>query len=408
MRESNLLTVLKVTKLSAPGRYLDGHGLYLDIAPGGSKRWMLRYMRHGRAREMSLGPVHTVTLSNARERAQRARLMLVDGIDPIDQRRRARETEKTERAGRVTFKDAAERYIKAHTAGWRSAKHADQWASTLKNYAYEMIGDLPVADVTTNHVTKILEPIWDQKNETARRVRGRIEAVLDWAKARGLRSGENPARWRGHLDKLLSKRSKAETVRHHPSLAYGELPAFMTELRASTSLSARLLEFIILTAARTSEATGARWVEFDLESKTWTVPGSRMKSKRDHCVPLSGRAVEILKALPRIEGVPFVFPGAKTGASVSNMASLELLRGMREDLTVHGFRATFRTWAAEQTNFPREIAEAALAHVISDKTEAAYQRGALLEKRRKLMDAWAGYCARAASDGMVVPIKAAS
>lgn len=399
-RESNRLNALKVSKLKAPGRYNDGHGLYLQVSKWGTKAWVFRFMKNGRARHMGLGPLHTLTLQEARERARKARQALLDGIDPIEDRTALRRAERAEAAKRITFKEAAEKYIAAHRAGWKNAKHADQWEATLTTYAYPTIGNLSVADVDTAHVLKIIEPIWGSKTETASRVRGRIESVLDWATARKFRQGENPARWRGHLDKLLPARAKVQKVEHHPAMPYADVSAFVREIREGGSISALALEFTILTACRTGEVTGARWEEFDFAKKVWTIPGERTKSGRDHRVPLSPRALAILKEVPRIKGNPYVFTGAREGQHLSNMAMLELLREKRGmKFTVHGFRSSFRDWAGEVTNFPREIAEAALAHVLGDKTEAAYQRGDLLEKRRKLMEAWAGYCDRPAVKG---------
>lgn len=392
MRESNRLSAIKVTKLKEPGRYSDGHGLYLQVSKWGTKAWVFRFMKNGRARHMGLGPLHTLTLQEARERARKARQALLEGIDPIEERTSVRLTERAEAAKRLAFKEAAEKYIAAHRAGWKNAKHADQWESTLSTYAYPIIGNLSVANIDTAHVLRIIEPIWGTKTETASRVRGRVESVLDWATARKFRQGENPARWRGHLDKLLPARSKVQKVEHHPAMPYADVGAFIHEVRAGSSISAQALEFTILTACRTAEVTGARWDEFDFVHKVWRVPGVRTKSGREHRVPLPSRALAILKEVPRIKDNPFVFHGAREGQHLSNMAMLELLRERRGDkFTVHGFRSSFRDWAAEQTNFPREIAEAALAHVLGDKTEAAYQRGDLLEKRRRLMDAWTRY-----------------
>ncbi|MCC7253177.1 MAG: integrase arm-type DNA-binding domain-containing protein [Hyphomicrobium sp.] len=388
---------MKVAKLKEPGRYADGHGLYLQVSQWGTKAWIFRFMKNGRARHMGLGPLHTLTLQEARERARKARQALLDGIDPIEDRTSLRLAARAEAAKRMTFKEAAEKYIAAHRAGWKNEKHADQWEATLSTYAYPVIGNLSVADIEIGHITRILEPIWTEKTETASRVRGRIEAVLDWASVRGHRTGENPARWRGHLEKILPSKTKVRAVRHMPAMPYAEVGAFVRELRDVNSISAQALEFTILTACRTAEVTDARWDEIDFAKKIWTVPGERTKSGRPHRVPLSPRAIEILKTVPRIKGNPFVFHGAREGQHLSNMAMLEALRERRDrTFTVHGFRSTFRDWAAEQTNFPREIAEAALAHVLGDKTEAAYQRGDLLEKRRKLMEAWAGFCARPA------------
>lgn len=392
MAEVAKLTALKVSKLSKPGRYGDGAGLWLQVSRSGTKAWILRYMLHGRAREMGLGPLHTVSLADARLRAREARTKLLNGVDPIDERLQNRLRMRADAARRVTFRAAAEQFIAAHEAGWRNAKHAAQWSASLEAYAFEVIGEASVAAIDTPHVMQVLEPIWREKPETASRVRGRIEAVLDWAAARRLREAENPARWRGHLDKLLPPRSKVRTVRHHPAMAFTDVPRFVSELRAKNGISARALEFAILTAARTGEVIGAMWPEIDLDAGVWTIPRERMKSGREHRVPLSPRASAIIKALPAVKGDGHVFPGGRKGSGLSNMALLELLRDMRgPGLTVHGFRSSFRDWAGETTAYPREVAEAVLAHVIGDRAEQAYRRGDALEKRRGLMIEWAAY-----------------
>jgi len=396
-REIGRLTALKVGRIDRPGMYADGGGLYLRVTRDGTKNWVYRYMLDGRPRWMGLGPVAIYGLQEARGRALDARRLRHDGIDPIDTRRAARLRERLEAAKAVTFRQCAESYIAAHRSGWRNAKHAAQWDATLATYAYPSIGALPVQAIDTGLVCKVLEPIWTAKPETAGRVRGRIEAILDWAKVRGYRAGENPARWRGHLDKLLPARSKVRQVEHHAALPYAELPSFLANLREQEGIAACALEFLILTAARTGEVIGARWRELDLLDKTWTVPAERMKAHREHRVPLSARALDIVQKLsalrPADEAVDFVFPGGKAGAPLSNMAFLMLLRRMeRADLTAHGFRSTFRTWAAERTGFQREVIEAAMAHTIESKVEAAYQRGDLFDKRRRLMQQWSTFC----------------
>ena len=332
--------------------------------------------------------------------------LLREGVDPIDARRTARNAARLEEARGLTFKDCAERYIAAHEAGWRNAKHRAQWRSTLETYAFPALGELPVAAIDTALVMKVLEPIWQAKSETAGRVRGRMEAVLDWAAARNYRTSDNAARWRGHLDKLLPARSRLARVQHHAALPWRNLPAFMAELRGQTGTSARALEFAILTAGRTGEVIGATWGEIDEGAKVWTVPAERMKGGRTHRVPLCERALEIVKSLPR--GGDHVFGGERAGKPLSQMALLMTLRRMnRDDLTVHGFRSTFRDWAAECTSFPREVAEAALAHAIPDKVEAAYRRGDLFERRRQLMKVWSRYCSSGVATGAVVPIRQA-
>ena len=402
----NRLTAVKVQKIAGRGRYADGGGLYLQVSEWGTKAWLFRYKLDGKARQMGLGSVNTFSLAEARERARLARQLLADHLDPIDARRGRRMQGKAEAAKQVRFKEAAEKYIAAHRAGWKSEKHAGQWATTLETYAYPVVGDLSVAAIETAHVLKVLEPIWTSRTETASRLRGRIEAVLDWATARQLRQGENPARWRGHLDKLLPAKTKVRKVKHHDALPYGDVPEFMAKLRAMDSVSARALEFTILTAARTGETIGALWPEIDFATKVWTVPGTRTKSGREHRVPLSERALEILAALPREDGNEHVFIGARAGKGLSDTAMLKLLRGIDDTgLTVHGFRSSFRDWAGNQTNYPREVAEAALAHRVGDATEAAYRRSDALEKRRKLMQAWASYCERPTSSGQVTPMR---
>jgi integrase len=379
--------------------YPDGGGLYLRIAEDGGRAWVYRFMLNRRQREMGLGRLVDVTLAEARRKAQDARALKAQGIDPIEAKRARRAAERAEKARTVTFQDAAQAYIRSHKAGWRNAKHGDQWENTLKAYAYPHIGNLPVQEIDAGLVLKVLEPIWSAKTETASRVRGRIEAILDWATARGHRKGDNPARWRGHMENLLPKRAKVKRVQHHPALPYAEIGAFMADLRKQEGLAALALELLILTATRTSEAIAARWDEIDLKAKVWTIPADRIKAGREHRVPLSAQAVAILKSLqearekmPDGEPCPWVFPGVR-GKSLSNGAILSLLRRMkRSDITAHGFRSTFRDWAAEQTAFPRDVAEMALAHAISDKVEAAYRRGDLYEKRKKLMEGWASYC----------------
>jgi integrase len=375
-----------------------GGGLYLRVTDDGAKNWVFRFMLNGRARSMGMGPLHTVNLAEARKRAGEHRLQRHDGIDPIEARRAERLQVRLDAAKARTFKECADGYIKAHRAGWRNGKHAAQWEASLATYAEPVIGNLSVQAIDTGLVLKVLEPIWAAKPETAGRVRGRIEAVLDWAKVHGYRTEENPARWRGHLDKMLPALGKVRRVEHHAALPYAELPAFLVELREQEGIAARALEFTILTAARTGETIGARWTELDLLDKTWTVPAERMKARREHRVPLSARALAILEELHahRHADDGFIFPGGKLGKPLSNMAFLMLLRRMeRGDLTAHGFRATFKTWASERTSFQNEIVEAALAHVIGSKVEQAYRRGDMFEKRRRLMRQWATFCTTA-------------
>ena len=407
-RKIGRLNALSVSRAKLPGMYPDGGGLYLQVTSAGARSWLYRYMLHGRSREMGLGPLHAVSLSDARTMAADCRRVRAAGADPIDMRKSARDAARLEAARTITFKAAAEAYIAAHRHGWRNAKHAEQWTTTLETYVYPAFGSSSAQDVGVADVLKVIEPMWSTKTETANRVRGRIEAILDWAKARGHRQGENPARWRGHLDNLLPARSRVHRVKHHKALHYTAIGAFMPSLRQQPGVSARALEFLILTAARTSQTLGARWSEFDLHRALWTIPVDRMKAGKEHRVPLSARAVAILKEMQAECAGQFVFPGLKRGRPLSDMALLALVRRMkRDDVTPHGFRSTFRDWAEEQTNFSREVSEMALAHTIRDKVEAAYRRGDLFEKRRRLMDAWARYCGTPKPETDVIPIRAA-
>ena len=385
------LTAIGVEKLREPGRYGDGGGLWLQVRTSG-KSWLFRYTRKGVARHLGLGSARDVSLAEARTKAAECRKRLLLGIDPLEARRAAQAQAQFEIANATSFRECAERYIVSQETAWRNAKHRQQWRNTLATYAYPLLGQAAVSAVDTGLIMKVLDPIWTEKPETASRVRGRIESVLDWAKARDYRQGDNPARWRGHLDKLLPSRRRVANVRHHAALPYPEIPAFMEQLRARVGVSARALELLILTSTRTSEAIKARWIEFDFGTKSWVIPAERMKAGHDYRVPLSDRAMALLQELP--SETEFVFPGgrAMTG-HLSNMALLSLLRRMgRTDLTSHGFRSSFRDWAAERTTYPNHIVEMALAHTIGNKVEAAYRRGDLLAKRSHLMQDWAQYC----------------
>jgi integrase len=404
-REIGRLSALKVGRLKEPGMYPDGAGLYLQVSGTGTKSWIYRFMLAGRAREMGLGPLHTVPLADARKLAQDARRLRLAGVDPIEDRRQRLEALRAEQARTVTFDEAAGAYIGAHETGWRNAKHGAQWRATLKAYASPVFGRISVKEIDTGLVAKALEPIWATKTETASRVRGRIESVLDWAAARGHRTGDNPARWKGHLENLLPNRSKVQKVVHRPALPYDEIGPFIGQLREQDGVAAAALEFLILTATRTGETIGARWSEINVPNAMWTIPAERIKAGREHRIPLSDRAVRILSALKKEQLSDWVFPGGKAGKGLSNMALLALLKRMgRSDLTVHGFRSTFRDWAAERTNYPREVAEQALAHAIPDKVEAAYRRGDLFEKRRRLMAEWAKFCVARKGQAEVLPI----
>jgi integrase len=400
------LNSLAVDRAKRPGRYNDGGGLYLLVSPAGSKSWVFRFRKAGKLREMGLGALHTIGLAEARQRAQSCRRERLDGFDPIEVRKADRQRAELDAAKAMTFEQCAERYIDSHKAGWHNPKHAGQWSNTLATYVFPVLGHLPVQAIDVGLVMKAIEPIWTAKPETASRVRGRIESVLDWATARGYRQGENPARWRGHLDKLLPKKTKVRAVEHHAALYYDELPGFMAELRRREGIFSRALEFLILTAARTGEVRFARWDEIDLHAKTWVIPAERMKAKAEHRVPLSDRAIEILDEMATARQGPLVFPGAYRGSSMSNAAMLRVLAAMgRGDLTAHGFRSTFSDWCSERTSFAAEVREMALAHTIESKVEAAYRRGDLFEKRRRLMDTWASF-ATSPTSGNVVPIAA--
>lgn len=406
VRKTQRLSVKSVAAKRRPGYYADGDGLYLQVSTSGSKSWVFRFMIQGKtvsssgkplSREMGLGPFPDISLHDARTKAGLNRGLLRDGIDPIEARNSAKALEAAETAKAKTFSECSAAFLKAHRAGWKNEKHAEQWTNTLATYCDPVFGPLPVQSVDTGLMLKVLEPIWSEKAETATRLRARIERVLDWATVRGHRTGENPARWRGHLDKLLPKLKKKLRVKHHPALPFEEMGPFMVELRALDGVAPRALEFTILTCARTNEVIGARPKEFDLDKALWTVPAGRMKGQVEHRVPLSPRAVAIVREMLKSQSGSYVFPGQRDGKPLSNMALLHVLQNSlgREDLTVHGFRSSFRDWAAERTSYAREVVEMALAHVISDATEAAYRRGDLFDKRRRLMEEWARYCAQA-------------
>jgi integrase len=393
MRGLKRLTARKVELEKKAGLYADGLGLYLQVGTGGAKSWIYRYRVDGRLRDMGLGSCHAVSLAEARERAAECRKVRAHGVDPIDKKRAAAAEQKKAQAKAMTFKACSGAYIEAHRSGWKNAKHAAQWSATLETYAYPVLGDLAVDTIDTALILKVLEPIWITRTETASRVRGRIESVLDWARVRGHREGENPARWRGHLDHLLPKRNKIATVKHHAALPIDDVPPFMVELRTQDGVAARALEFAILTATRTSETIGATWAEIDLNKRLWTIPPDRMKAGKEHRVPLSTGALRVLEEMSKLPRGVHVFPGARRDKGLSNMALLAVLRRMgRGGLTTHGFRSTFRDWAAERTHFAHEVAEMALAHTVSNKVEAAYRRGDLFEKRRALNEEWSCFC----------------
>lgn len=402
-RKAKELSALEVSRLKKPGLHAVGGvaGLALQVAPGGARTWVLRFMVAGKRRDMGLGGFPDVTLATAREKAREARTKLDQGIDPIQQRQELKSAMRASAAAAKTFSECVTGYVDAKSAEWKNAKHRQQWSNTLTEYADPVIGQLLVRDVTLAHVLKILEPIWTTKTETASRVRGRIESVLNWATVRGYRSGENPARWRGHLDKLLAAPKKAAKVTHHAALDVDAVPGFIASLRQQSGIGARALEFAVLTAARSGEVRGATWAEIDLEAAVWTVPAERMKAGKEHRVPLSPAALKLLRALPRIEDSDLVFP-SPTKKVLSDMTLSAVLRRMKVDAVPHGFRSSFKDWASERTSYPAEMSEMALAHAIGDKVEAAYRRGDLFEKRRRMMNDWAKFCATPQPKGATV------
>lgn len=382
-----------------PGLYGDGGGLYLQVSNRKTKSWVFRFMISGTARKMGLGDFDRVTLAQARQKATEAHLLALDGIDPIAERNARKAALAVEKAKALTFKECAEEYITMRQPGWKDGgKSSKQWRASFKTYVYPSIGTLPVAQVDKAMVLKVLKPIWTTKTETASRIRGRIENVLDWAKAFDMRQGDNPAAWEGHLEHLLPKKSQVAPPKNFAALPYAELPAFMARLRAKEGISARALEFTILTVARTANTIGATWDQIDKKDKLWKVPGPLLKGekgaqRRDHVVPLAGRSFALLKELPS-DG-DFIFPGGKAGHGLSNAAMSEMLKGMGfpgKIATVHGFRSAFKDWASDQTAYPGELTEMAMAHTINDKVEAAYRRSDMREKRRRLMEDWATYC----------------
>ena len=409
---SNALTALKV-KTAKPGRHADGGGLQLLVKESGARSWVYRYMIARKSRDLGLGPaagIGAISLADVRYMANALRVKVKAGIDPLSERQRqaaeALAAAQSTKVAGITFKAVAEAYITVHKSSWRNAKHRQQWENTLATFAYPVIGDLPIAEIDTPHVLKIVEPIWQEKTETASRLRGRIEIILDSAKARGYRQGENPARWRGHLAQILPARKKLSRG-HHKAMPYDAIPAFIEQLRQREAVAARALEFCILTAARTGEVVGATWSEIDLEKAVWTVPAERMKAGKEHRVPLSPRALEILALRQGLQGER-CFAGLK-GETLSSMAMAMLLRRMKQDVTVHGFRSAFRDWAAECTGYPYEVAEIALAHTIGSAVERAYRRGDLFEKRRGLMVDWAWHCSEVRSGAVgISPIPASA
>jgi integrase len=412
-KKAQELGPLVVSRLTQPGLHFVGGvaGLALSITDAGARSWILRAKMGGKRRDMGLGGFPDVTLAAAREAARTARLKIKNGIDPIEEAKAAKSALVASRAKDVTFEQCAATYIETHEKGWKNAKHRAQWASTLAAYAYPHFGKLLVRDVDVAHVLAALEPIWTTKTETASRLRGRIASVLNLAIARGYRSGLNPARWSGHLELMLPAPSKIAKEDHYPAVPIEQVGSFFARLREVPGMGSKALQFATLAACRSGEVRNAVWSEFDLQARVWTIPAERMKAKAEHRVPLSAAAVKLIKSMPKIDGCDYVFPSSK-GGPISDMTMLQVMRRLevkdaKGDICVpHGLRSTFRDWCAEHTNYPRDLAETALAHKIPDKTEAAYRRGDMLEKRRRMMNDWAAFCAiEAPRAGAVVPIR---
>jgi integrase len=398
------LTAIKVSNIKAKGLYPDGGGLYLRATSTGTKSWIFRFTRGGITHDMGLGPFPSISLARARELAAEAGRQRLEGHDPIKAREAQRAAARRAEAGTATFRHCAEQFIASREPGWRNPKHAKLWRSTLNTYAYPILGELSVAAVDTTLIKRVLEPIWTNKPQTASRVRNRMEAVLDWAKVSEFRDGENPARWRGHLDHLLPASSKVRRVQHHPALPYAQVPEFMDALRSRSGIGPRALEFVILTAARTHEALLAAWGEVDLGARMWIVPAQRMKGGREHRVPLCDRAVAILKVMEEVRQNELLFPGFKQGRPLGHMSLRRVLHDLRPGITTHGFRSAFKDWASETTSFPDHLSEAALAHTSADKVRTAYLRSDLFEKRRTLMEQWAAFCGRSPANAQIVSL----
>jgi integrase len=399
MSKREKLTDLSVKRLSKPGVYGDGGGLYVRVTETGSKHWIHRFTLDGKAHWMGLGPYPEVTLTAARHKALDARRIRLTGSNPIAERN----AENAKKRGSVTFQECADQYIASHRTGWKNPKHVSQWTNTIATYCGPIIGKLPVKAVDVGLIMRVLDPIWTAKAETASRLRGRIESILDWATVRGYREGDNPARWKGQLDHLLPKSSRVKRTTHYAALGYTQMGELMVRLRQQAGISAKALEFTILTACRSGEVRLAAWDEIDLDSRVWVIPGERMKAGKEHRVPLSDSAMAVLEHMNR--STKLIFPGRAEGKPLSDMSLSAVLRRMgRDDLTVHGFRSTFRDWASESTNYPRDVAEMALAHTIGDKVEAAYRRGDLFTKRTRMMEDWAKFCNQTQS-GAVLPLK---
>src|SRR5215471_16676445 len=405
-RTLNRLSAFKVAKAKEPGMYGDGGGLYLRVADGGSKQWIYRYVTNGRPRDMGIGPVHVLTLAEAREKAREASKLRLEGIDPIAAKHAQRAAAAVAAASAMTFRQCAEGFIKDNEASWTNYKHRLEWERSLARYAFPVLGNLPIASIDTPLVLKVLKPLWERVPETASRVRGRIENVLGWATVHHYRTADNPARWKGHLEHALPARSKVAKVKHHAALPYTQTGLFMAKVRKDSRIGARCLEFIALTVARVGEANLAEWNEIDFAERVWTVPAKRMKAGKEHRVPLSKAALAVVEDMRAIRVSDYIFPGKRTGRPVGANTALRIAKETADiDITTHGLRSTFRDWAAERTSFPNEVVEMALAHAINSAVEAAYRRGDLFEKRRRLMEAWADYCGKSIASGKVVAIR---
>ena len=389
----NKLSAKQVQSLKDVGRYSDGGGLYIQIARSRTKSWLFRFMLNGIAREMGLGPVKDLSLAEARLKAQECRILVKQKIDPIEKRKKEQAALLKAAQTKQSFQECKEGFLKAHSSSWKNKKHIQQWENTLESYALPIIGKMDIKDVDTAAIMRILDPIWKTKTETAKRLRGRIERILDWATVQGFRQGDNPARWKGHLSELLAAPTTLMKVKHMPSMPYAEIPSFIEKLEEIGSIGSKALRYLILTATRSSEVRLAQWDEIDMSKGVWTIPDERMKANKEHTIPLCNEALSILNSLPRMVDNPYIFTGIKSGRPISDMTLTKILRdqGIKK-ITVHGFRSSFRDWAGEQTNYPRNVIEFCLAHKLKDKVEAAYHRSNLLEKRRPLMEQWAKHC----------------
>jgi integrase len=401
-RLGNRLTARFVATVTERGMHCDGHGLYLQVGPSGSKAWVFRYRRQGHLHDMGLGPLHTISLAQARAKALACRQQLLDGIDPLTEKRRAQQPV----VEGITFAECAKQYIASHQAAWKGNTSADQWLSSLTAYAFPLIGRMPVGQIDVGAVMRVLDPHWTTKTETASRVRQRIEAILGWATTRGYLSGDNPARWRNHLENLLPKPAKIRSVTPHAALPANEISAFLDALKGRQGVSARAITFITLTAVRATECTGAKWDEIDWRERIWAIPASRMKTGVEHRVPLSPEAIAVLEHMAELRHSDFIFPG-QSGALSKNSLRKRLADMGYGHITIHGLRASFRTWCAKSTNFAPEIAEASLAHRIGSAVERSYLRDDLIDKRRRLMESWARFCVtHRPQSGEVVAIRA--